>query len=164
MAIRFLPSEIAKRIAPKKAVEKLVTQKLTLNRVALNMLARSGVLSKKTLTEVTLKVLKSYKKSYSAARKEGDSKSDAVDTAINNKKLLVQRVQNTAVFQITEQVREQYAGEFYEWLPSDANEPDPLHQLNYGKKFKLGAQEDPGERFGCRCGMNILVRETKLEL
>ena len=73
-------------------------------------------------------------------------------------------MQNETVFQIGQEIKAEYEGEFYEWLPSDAEEPDPLHQLNYGQVFRIGDGEQPGDRYGCRCGMNILVPEKKLEL
>lgn len=78
--------------------------------------------------------------------------------------LLIQRVQNQLVSQISEGIRENYAGEFYEWTPSDALEPDPEHQLLYGTTRQIGDGEQPGDRYGCKCGMNILVPGEKLEL
>ncbi len=164
MAIEFLPSKLKQKVAPKKAVEKLVTQKLTLNRAALTMLARSEILSKPALEKVALKVIKSYKRTYGEFRDEGLSKAEALDEALNDKKLMVNRVQNAVVSQIAEDLKETYEGELYEWLPSDAAEPDPLHQLNYGMIFELGVGEAPGDRYGCQCGMRILVNESQLEL
>jgi hypothetical protein len=88
---------------------------------------------------------------------DGASKAEALDETLNDRKLLVNRVQNNIVFQIKEEIADAYAGEFYEWLPSDAETPDPIHQLNYGSTFQIGVDEMPGDRYGCRCGMNILV-------
>ena len=164
MAIRFHPSEFLKRVAPQKAVKKLVTQKLTLNRAALATLSRSDVLTKKTMEKIALKVIKGYRARYGDERKDGLSKAAALKETLNGKKQMVQRVQNAAVFEITNEIKDEYHGEFYEWLPSDAEEPDPEHQLNYGEVFQLGVGEAPGDRMGCRCGMNILVDETKLSL
>jgi hypothetical protein len=76
----------------------------------------------------------------------------------------VARVQNAVVYEIAQDIKDQYRGEFYEWLPSDAETPDPIHQLNYGKKFQMGKGEMPGDRYGCRCGMNVLVSESTLSL
>jgi hypothetical protein len=76
-------------------------------------------------------------------------------------------VQNEVVWQIANGIKEQYGDEDAEWLPSDAEEPDPEHQLNYGKIFRISEGingEIPGERIGCRCGMRILVKQTKLNL
>ena len=58
---------------------------------------------------------------------------------LKDPKLLIQRVQNELVFQISNEIKGKYNGEFYEWLPSDASEPDPEHQLNYGKVFQIGS-------------------------
>ncbi len=164
MAIKFLPSEFLDQVAPDKTVKKLVSSKLTLNRAALTMLSRSKVLSKKTLTTVAVKVIRQYKEAYSAEREEGASKSEALDAALNEKKLMVSRVQNAVVNEVSTQIKEKYRGEYYEWIPSTASTPDPLHALNYGKTFQLGVGEQPGDRYGCMCGMNIMVDEDELEL
>lgn len=164
MSIRYLPKELLKKIAPKKAIQKLVTNKLTLNKTALSMVSKADVISKKNVETVALKVIKEYKKSFKDDVALGASKSAALEETLNQRKLLVNRVQNNIVFQIKEEIADQYAGEFYEWLPSDAEVPDPIHQLNYGSTFQIGVGEMPGDRYGCRCGMNILVPEKKLKL
>lgn len=164
MAIRYLPSDVLRRMAPKKRAKRLVTQKLSVNTVALRSLARTGILSKKTLEGVARKVIRQYKQREKRELRLGASKGDAKAAALSGKKLMVQRVQNAAVFEITGNLKRTYRGEFYEWLPSDAADPDPVHQLNYGEVFQLGVGEAPGDRFGCRCGMNILVDEDTLEL
>ncbi len=164
MAIRYEPSKILKRIAPAKKIERLVSGRLSLNKAALNTLADTGFLSKRKLTTVTLKVIKQYKERYAVEREAGLSAAAALEETLAEKALLVQRVQNAAMFELTKEVKDQYDGETYTWLPSEANEPDPLHQLNYGLTFTIGAQEDPGERYGCQCGMLIHVDEENLEL
>jgi hypothetical protein len=68
------------------------------------------------------------------------------------------------VNEIAKDIKRNYKGEYYIWLPSDAENPDPFHQLNYGKKFKIGRGEMPGDRYGCRCGMEVLVEETILDV
>ncbi len=163
MAIRILPSELLKKLAPKKTVERLVKGNLTLNRTVLTTLENSG-LKKKALEETALEVIKDYKKRYAKELKAGLSKTEAIEETLNGKVQMVERVQNNVVFQITKKVKRAYRGEYYEWLPSDAEEPDPLHQLNYGETFQLGVGEAPGDRYGYRCGMNILVNETKLAI
>jgi hypothetical protein len=164
MAIEVLPSKLLKKLAPKKTVERLVTRNLTLNRAAVTMLSKSGVLSKKKVEEVAIRVIRSYKETFKDEVESGASKTAALDEALNNKKLMVQRVQNTAVNEVVKEVKRTYRGEHYEWLPSDAEEPDPLHQLKYGKRFRIGKGEMPGDRYGCRCGMRILVDEDQLNL
>lgn len=167
MAIKFLPSELLKKIAPKKTIEKAVTGKLSVNRAALATLAETGVLSKKTLTTIALKVVRQYKTTLQNEMEAGESFTAAKEIAVNDKKLMVQRVQNASVNQIAKEIQDKYRGEFAIWLPSDAVTPDPLHQLNYGKKYQIGIGingEEPGDRFGCRCGVEILVNEDTLEL
>lgn len=166
MAIRYLPNEMLKKLVPEKKIKKLVTGKLTLNRAVLSTLSDADFLSKKTLERTALKTIKDYKDKFQEIKAESDDVSiaEAADEAVNNSKLLINRVQNSVVLQIADEIQDQYFGEFYKWLPSDASEPDPLHQLNYGRKFQIGKGEMPGDRYGCRCGMNILVTETKLDL
>ena len=162
--IKYLPNELLRKVAPVKKVEKLVSSRLTLNKAVLSMFDSIDFLSKRTLESTALKVIKSYKERFNEEVEEGSSASEAKEEATQDNKLLINRVQNTVVNQVAEEIKDQYRGEYYKWLPSDAEVPDPLHQLKYGKKFQLGKGEMPGERYGCRCGMLILVKESKLEL
>jgi hypothetical protein len=162
--IKYLPNEFLRKVAPEAKVKKLVTGRLTLNRAVLSMLSDADFLSKGTLEKVALKTIKDYKETYRENKEEGMEPAEAKDEALNDKKDLINRVQNSVVLQITDEIRDQYAGEYYKWLPSSADTPSPLHQLKYGKKFQIGRGEMPGDRYGCRCGMQILVEETKLDL
>lgn len=155
--IKYEPSKLIKKAAPKRKIEKMIGRGFSLKKAALSFVDDIDVVSKKDVTKVALKTLKAYK-----ARAEEDP---TLKTDLKkNPKQLVQRVQNEVLLQITEGIKGKYEGEFYIWLPSDADEPDPEHQLNYGKRFQIGDGEMPGERIGCRCGMQILVEETQLEL
>jgi hypothetical protein len=166
--IKYLPNELLRKIAPAKKIEKLVSGSLTFNKAALSFVSDIEFMSKKTIERTALKTIKQYKERYvdnlNPEGGDGMSTSEAKDDALNDKKLLVNRVQNTVVNEVAGAIKEQYRGEYYKWLPSDAIEPDPIHQLNYGKKFQIGKGEMPGDRYGCRCGMSILVKESKLEL
>lgn len=163
MSIVYDPSKMLGKIAPPKKLKKLVTQKATLKKAALSFVSDVPYLDKKSVTDVALKTVKGYKARIADA---GDWTERAAERTeiVEDPVQLVQRVQNEVVFQISNRIAEEYAGEWYVWLPSDADEPDPEHQLNYGKKFRVGEGEMPGERYGCRCGMEILVPETQLEL
>lgn len=154
--IKYEPSKILKKIAPEKKIKKLVSERASLKKTALSFIDDLEIINKKRVTEVALKTIKSY-------RDRDVSKSDLKD-ALKDPRLLIQRVQSEIVLQIKEEIAEKYDGEFYIWLPSDAEEPDPEHQLNYGQKFQVGDGEMPGDRYGCRCGMQILTDDTKLEL
>lgn len=167
MAITFEPEKILRRMGSKKTVKKLATRDLSLNQMVVGSLADADILSKGTLETIALKVLKTWKKRKREALAEGVSVKTATEIAVNGKKLMVQRVQNAAMREISLELKDQYRGEFAEWLPSNAVNPDPIHQLNYGKRFQIGVGingEQPGERFGCQCGMRILVKEDTLSL
>lgn len=148
---------MAIRYEPKRVLDKLKKRskgggRLSAKRLARDVVENTGALASKTLDNVALKVIKDYKQNYS------------LDSIEVSDKLAIQRIQNNAIYEIAQGIKDKYAGQMYEWLPSDADEPDPEHQLNYGKIFQVGVGEMPGERYGCKCGMNILVEETKLTL
>lgn len=157
MSIKYEPSKILRKIAPEKKIEKAVSSRLSLKKAALRFSAEFDFLDTKAIERVALKTIKGYKQ---RVKEDPDLKAGLVDDPAQ----LVQRVQNEVVLQIGNEIKDQYAGEFYTWLPSDAEEPDPEHQLNYGKKFQIGDGEQPGDRIGCRCGMEILVDGSQLEL
>jgi hypothetical protein len=162
--IRYHPKDLLKKIAPAKKIEKLVSGRLTLNKSALSFVSDIDFLSKKSVQRVALNTINQYKEKFENLKDEGASASDAKDEALNDKQLLVDRVQNTIVQEVAGEIKDQYRGEFYKWLPSESEIPDPLHSLKYGKKYQIGRGEMPGERYGCKCGMQILVKETKLKL
>lgn len=155
--IKYEPSKLIRKIAPEKKIEKLLRGNLTLKKAALSFTEDFDFLDEKAITRVALKTIKGYKK---RVKLDPDLKEDL----LADPKQLIQRVQNEVITQVAEEIREKYAGEFYVWLPSDADEPDPEHQLNYGEKFQVGVGEMPGDRFGCRCGMEILVSDSSLNL
>lgn len=166
VTIVYKPKNVLKKLAPKKQVEKLVSGNLNVNRAAINAVARASdfIVGKSQLEKIAVKVVNQYKKKEKKERKAGSSKRDAIKDALNDKKLLIQRVNNAVTAEITETIKSQYRGEFYEWLPSSAAEPDEKHMEKYGEVFQLGVGEAPGDRFGCQCGMKILVDSNKLKL
>lgn len=168
MAIIYDPSKMLKKIAPEAKIKRMLTGNMTLKRAALSFVDAVDFIDRKAVTKVALNTVKGYqvraaKASVDAGfdRAAGDAVEDAI---LDDPRQLIQRVQNEMVFQISGEIKNQYKGEQYEWLPSDADEPDPEHQLNYGKVFTVGEGEMPGERYGCKCGMRILVNETQLKL
>lgn len=168
MAITYLPTDLLKKLAPKGKAAKIINDDLSINEKALRALDKLGILSKKKLDEIALKVARQYKDRYKDERDDGQSVEDAQAAASNDNALLVQRIQDATIFEVAKEIKSQYRGEFYEWLPSDADVPDPIHQLNYGKIFQIGVGDpngqDPGDRYGCKCGMRIIVDATELEL
>ena len=164
VTIRYHPLDLLAKIAPAKKVEKLVTSRLTLNRAVLSMFDDIDFLSKATLQKTALQTIQQYKEKFENEKDEGVEAAVAKEDAVNDNKLLVQRVQNSVIQQVAGEIKDQYSGEFYKWLPSTADEPDPLHALKYGKRYQIGKGEMPGDRYGCKCGMQILVKETRLAL
>lgn len=157
MAILYDPTKLLRKIAPVKKIENLLKGNVTLKKTALSFVDDIDFLDKKQISKVALKTIKGYQVRIDA---DPDLKAEIVDDPAQ----LVQRVQNEVILQISDEIKTNYAGEFYVWLPSDAETPDPEHQLNYGKTFQVGDGEMPGDRYGCRCGMQILVPETQLQL
>lgn len=149
-----------KKIAPENKIKKLVSSKASLNKTALSFVDAIDFINKKDVVTTALKVIKSYK---GRIKDETLSKTDMK----KDPALLINRVQNEINFQITREIQDKYKGERARWLPSSAGEPDPEHALNYGKEYIIGEGingEEPGDRYGCQCGQEILVNETQLEL
>lgn len=168
MPIVYDPKDMLKKIAPESKIKKLVSSRLTLKKTALNFVDAVDFIDKKSVSKIALKTIDSYQKRVAneqvQAGFDSSAGKDLEKEILSDPKQLIQRVQNEVVFQVSNAIKENYDGENYEWLPSDAEEPDPEHQLNYGKIFTIGDGEMPGERIGCRCGMRILVKQTKLNL
>lgn len=155
--IKYEPSKLLKKIAPDSKIEAMLTSKLTLKRSALSFASQLDFLDEKSIARVALKTIKGYK---TRIKDDPDQRGEILD----DPKQLIQRVQNEIITQVAGEIKDRYAGEFYTWLPSDAEEPDPEHQLNYGEKFQIGDGEMPGDRYGCQCGMEIHVDDSSLDL
>lgn len=157
MTIKYDPAKVIRRIASLKKIKKLVTQKLTLNKAALALVSASNLVSPKEINKVALKAIKKYKENYK-------NKDVSRKNAVAGKKLLLQRVKNSMVQQVAEKIKEKHDGEFYIWLETTANVPDEEHRRNWGNVFQIGKGEMPGDRWGCLCGMEILVDSKRLNL
>lgn len=155
--ITYEPSKLLKKIAPARKIKKLLKASLTIKKTALSFVDDVDFLDKKAVLRVALKTVKGYK-----ARVADDP--ELKDELLANPVQLIQRVQNEVVLQIGQEIKDKYTGEFYIWLPSDSEEPRPEHQLNYGMKFQVGDGEMPGDEYGCKCGMQILVADEQLSL
>lgn len=157
MSIKFEPSKILRKIAPPKKIRKLLTSGFNLKKSALSFVSDLDLVDKKSVARVALKTIKAYKE---RIKNDPDLKKEI----LADPKQLIQRVQNEVIFQVGDELKTKYQGESYKWLPSDAEEPRPEHQLNYGKVFQIGDGEMPGDAFGCRCGMEILVQDSSLKI
>lgn len=139
----------------KKKLASLVTNDFRINRTVLNQVYKELNLPKEQLEEIVLSVLKKYKEAYEDNLETMD-KTEAKEEAFNGKKNLVNRISNDVLYEASSNVKAKFNGVKFRWLPSDAENPDPLHQLKYGKVFRLGEDEAPQDRYGCKCGMEIL--------
>lgn len=157
MSIIYDPKSFAQKIMSDKKIKSLLKGNLSLKKAAFKLTDKFDIIDKKDVVDVALKTVSDYKQRI---------KLDPTlkDEILDDPKQLIQRVQNSLIFQVKESIKTTYEGEQYTWLPSDAEEPDPEHQLNYGKVFTVGDGEMPGDRYGCRCGMEILVKESTLDL
>lgn len=162
MAINYDPKALLKKVAPERKIKKLLSKNLTVKRAALNFAAGLDFINPDKVAEIALKTVSDYQQRVLKAESEGDY--DLEKKLLRNPAQLIQRIQNSLVFEVSKKIKENYKGERYQWLPSDAEEPDPLHQLNYGKVFVVGDGEMPGDRWGCRCGMRILTEDEQLDL
>lgn len=165
MAI-FDPSSMLKKIAPRAKIKRMISSRMGVKRTALAIVDAAaeteiGLINKKKVLDVALKTIAGYQERIEAATDTG-----VRDQILDDPKQLIQRVQNEFVFQAQQKIQAQYKGQRARWLPSSADEPDPEHQKNYGKEYIIGEGidgEEPGDRFGCKCGVEIL-NETSLEL
>lgn len=168
MAIIYDPSKLLKKIAPERKIEKILRGDVSLKKTALNFIDSVEFIDRKKVTDVALKTVRGYQERIAKAQVDANFERAAGDkiasAIVDDPRQLIQRVQNEVIFQVHELIKEKYTGEKYEWLPSDAEEPDPEHQAKYGEVYTVGVGEMPGERPGCKCGMRILVNETELKL
>ncbi len=167
MAIKYEPSKLIKKLKLKEKSADLVTPAGSINRSAVKSLTEFGVLPKKKLEEVALKVIKQYKAKAEQLREEGATVAESVEEATNDAKLMQARVQSAALHEQTKVIKRAYRGEYYRWLKSTAVHPRVEHKRNYGKIFQLGVGDangdDPGDLFGCQCGMEILTDDNAEE-
>lgn len=167
MTIKYEPSKLVKKLKLKERAADLVTPAGNINRSAVKALADMGVLPRQALDDTALKVIKQYKEKAAALRDEGATKAEAVDESVNEAALMQARVQSAALYEQTRVIQKAYHGEFYKWLPSTAKHRRDEHIPNYGKTFQLGKGDkhgnDPGDLYGCQCGMELLVNDTPAE-
>ncbi len=158
--IKWEPDKLLKKLAPASKIKKLLTDNISLKKTALKFVDAIDFLDRKDVEETALKVIKGYK-----ARIADDP---GIEDAIKaDPAQLIQRVQNQVVWEMGNAIKSKYQGEQAIWLPSDADDPRPEHQLNYGEQYTVGEGIDgvePGDEYGCRCGIQLLVDDSSLEL
>ena len=161
MAIIYDPNKMIDSLLPDSRIKKLVDSDLNFKRKALVFLKQFKYIKTSDISQLVLMVIRDYK---SNAAISASSTESVIGEYARNPKRLAQVVQNAVVWRTTQQIQKKYKGQKYRWLPSSATEPDPLHQLRYGKIYIVGRGEMPQDRYGCKCGMELLVDETELNL
>ena len=163
MTVVFNPASLLERVVPESRIKKILNADLTVKRRSIKTISNLDFLSDKNLYEAFNNVSKFYKKKVKDLMADGELKKDAISETVNDARLLVSRVQNEVILKASAEIKDRYDKKWFRWLPSDADEPDPQHQLRYGKVYRIGEDEIPGERIGCRCGMEILTKEESNE-
>lgn len=145
---------------------RLLNSDMKLKQFALQSILKATNLSKRKINATVYKVVDNYEEKMKRLKKEGVRAFKS--QAVNNEVLLKDRIENLVLWNEIQNLKEEHEGEFYRWLPSSAKEPDPEHQLLYGKIFKVGEGDKegnmPSERYGCRCGMQILTSQEAKEM
>lgn len=172
MSIVFDPNSMLKRIAPKAKLKRMVNSRLGLKRTILANIGTDEIpIDNGTLAKVARDTLLGYKERMAKAvadnNFERSAGTEVKEEILKDPKQLIQRVQNEVVYQVHQGIKEKYGGQRARWLPSDSEEPRPEHQAHYGKIYIIGEGIDgiePGDEYGCKCGVEILTDETKLDL
>lgn len=172
MSIIFDPKAMLRRIAPKAKIKRMVNSKMGLKRTILANIGTDQIpIDNGSMAKVARATLEGYKERVAKATVDAGFEKEAGDQLqkeiIADPRQLIQRVQNEVVYQVHQGIKEKYGGKLARWLPSDAEEPRPEHQKNYGKTYVIGEGIDgvePGDEYGCKCGVEILTDETTLDL
>lgn len=161
-----------RKLAPKAKIKRMISHRMSVKRTILANIGTDALpIDERSLAKVARNTLQGYKERVAKETVESNFEKSAGDELkkqlIKDPKQLIQRVQNEVVYQVHQGIRDKYAGQKARWLPSDADEPRPEHQANYGKVYIIGEGIDgiePGDEYGCKCGVEILTDETKLDL
>lgn len=172
MSIIFDPATMLKKVAPVAKIKRMVSGRLSLKRRILAHLGTDALpIDENSVARVARDTLTGYKERIAKEVVDNGFEREAGDALkadlISDPKQLIQRVQNEVVYQIHQGIKDRYGGQKARWLPSDAEEPRPEHQANYGKEYIIGEGingVEPGDEYGCKCGVEILTDETKLDL
>ena len=164
MGDKFYPDRFLKQVMPKSFYsQNLVDKDFDLKKNALKAINRARTIMGRPIDTTVYNVLSQYEQKYKGLIADGESSTQAFNEAVNGSALLRQRIEQAVVYDEIQNLKAQHTGEFYRWLPSGAANPDPEHQLLYGKIFRVGEGDKngnmPGERYGCQCGIEWIGEE-----
>lgn len=159
MTSRFLPDQYLRQVLPagfwsKKILDGNLDPKL----VFLRAIIRATQVTERELDKTYAHAIQFYDSKIDRLKQAGVRayKSKALD----KERLLKSRIANLVIYEEAQHQKAEHKGQRYRWLPSNAEEPDPEHQLLYGKIFAWGEGDKdgnmPGERYGCQCGIEWL--------
>lgn len=163
----FKPENFLKLVFPKGFFKgKILTRDFELKKEMMRAIIKATGISKRKVNATVYKVVDFYEKKIQTLKQEGVRAYKK--EALNNEVLLEDRLENLVLYNEVQNLKEEHEGQYYRWLPSSAETPEPTHQLLYGKIFKVGEGDEegnmPSERYGCRCGMEILTKEEAEEM
>ncbi len=159
---KIYPNTILKKALPDGFFdEDLLTKKnLSLKQKAMQALILGTQASKRDINHLVLGVATIYQNKIDDLTDGGVPKAKASVMAKDGEKLLQQRITSLVLYSEVQSIKKDNEGEKYRWLPSSSENPDPEHQLLYGKVFDVGEGDSEGnmpmERWGCNCGMETL--------
>lgn len=162
MSIIFKPEVFLGLVLGKNFFKgKLLTSGLDFKKAQMQAILKATGLKKRVVTSAIYKVIDFYEKKVETLKKENVKAYKK--EALNDEKLLKNRLEGLIVYNEVENLKQEHKGKYYRWLPSAAKVPEPEHQLLYGKIFKVGEGDKDGnmpcERYGCKCGIEILTDE-----
>lgn len=162
MGDKFYPDRFLKQVMPKSFyTQGLVSKNFTLQKGAISAINRARLATGRAIDKTVYDVLLQYKAKYKdLIAAEDFGKAQAFEAAVGGENLLRQRIEQAVIFDKIQDLKAEHKGEYYRWMPSSAENPDPQHGLLYGKIFRVGEGDKegnmPGERYGCQCGIEWL--------
>lgn len=156
---RFLPDQYLRHVLPDGFwSKKILGRNLDPKLVFLRAIVRSTVVTGRKLDETYQHAIDFYDNKMDKLKDEGFRKYKSM--ALHDERLLKSRIANLVIYEEMQHQKEKHKGQRYRWLPSSAKEPEPEHQLLYGKIFNYGEGDAdgnmPAERYGCQCGIEWL--------
>lgn len=162
----YNPNKLLAEVFPKNFFSgKILTSGLELKKDIMQAVLKSSLMNEREVSSTVYKVVEVYNNKIEKLKKLGEKSYKKM--ALNGEKLMKNRLENAVLFNEITQLKNEHEGQFYRWLPSSAKEPEPEHQLLYGKIFKVGEGDKDGnmptERYGCRCGIEFLSEPQKIK-
>lgn len=151
----WLPDAYLKKVLPEGFFKRRVLNKnLSINKLIFRALVTAATLDERELKDSYTRAIKFYRQKIK--RLEAEDVKNPEKKALNNEKLIKERIKNVVLYDEAQRLKEEHKGEYYIWLPSSSKEPRPEHQLKYGKVFRCGVGEFPNDDYGCKCGAYFL--------